>query len=205
MSKFFKDRGILLKKIFLANEDALLEFFTQEQGKIVVISKKLKKSKKRIAQIDFFRFLDLEIQKNKNTKILKNANTCILFRGFEKNYQSLQLGFLWCDLLQKNLVTEKPQPKFFQKIIKIFSFFDGKNLESFAIFFRIKFLYFLGFLPDLSDDFVIKKISPSSIKTLIFFKKNLIDKSIKFFDDIPKKNLQELDIFLKKLEEGNIH
>jgi hypothetical protein len=138
--------GLLLKKTLLANDDAFLEFFTEKFGKVSVSVKKFGNSKKRKAEIDFFRILELSIFEGRSTKSLKSANTTKVFHAFEGNFEINKIGFSWLEMLGKVLPPEKPTPILFQTISTLCAHITKEEAEVFDLFFRVVILDFLGLL-----------------------------------------------------------
>ena len=124
-----KTYGILLKKTLLANDDAFLEFFTEEFGKISLSVRKFGNSKKRKAEIDFFRLLEISIFEGRTNKSLKSANTTQIFHAFEKNLPTNQIGFSWIEVLGKVLPPEKPTQILFKTVTTLFSHITAEDPE----------------------------------------------------------------------------
>ena len=180
-----KTHAILLRKTLLANDDAVLEFFTAEWGRVSIFIKKFARSKKR-AEIDYFRLLELEIFEGRSSKSLRNATTISLFSGFEESFALTEIGFSWLKALQKNLPEEKPIPQFFVQTVKIFKYFSSQEARKLDAFFRTKFLIFSGVFPHFdqirSDVFFDPQTSQiSKIKTPCAIKiSNLLRQILKF-------------------------
>ncbi len=141
-----RTNGLLLKKTFLANDDAFLEFFTEKFGKVSVSVKKFGNSKRRKAEIDFFRMLELSIFEGRSAKSLKSANTIKVFHGFEKGFEINKIGFSWIEILGKVLPDEKPTPILFRTISTLCEQITAEEGVVFDLFFRVVILDFLGLL-----------------------------------------------------------
>ena len=135
--------AILLKKTFLANDDAILEFFTPE-GRISVFARSFQKSKKRSAEIDFFRLLEIDTFQGRKTKSLRSSSTVSVFHGFGESYKATEIGFSWLEKIAKVFHDETPLAEVFNKIVKIFTHFNTNNIGKFDAFFRIKVLVYSG-------------------------------------------------------------
>lgn len=141
----YKTQGLLLRKTLLPNDDAFLEFFTSDFGKISLSVRRFAGSKKKAAEIDFFRILELEIKKGRNTLSLKNATAIQLFPVFSKTLGMNKKGFEWLNIIRKITSENQNDEVMFQKIKKVFSFAESEWEDYFDIFFRIKMLDFSGF------------------------------------------------------------
>ncbi len=147
-TEIFVTKGILLKKIALTNDDVILEIFSEVHGKISLFAHKLLKSKKRIAEIDFFRLLEFEIQKNRTgTFRLKKVHTKKVYHIFSQDYKKLKRGFLILERLEKTLPQEKPHPNFFLILIETLNSITSKNFYLLLIFLKIKNLQIEGLMP----------------------------------------------------------
>ncbi len=141
-----KTHAILLKQTFLANDDAVLDFFTPE-GKITLFVRKFQNSKKRRAQIDFFRLLEIEFFEGRNSKSLRSVSVQSVFNSFSENgFKVMETGFYWLEKLNKVISHEESSPESFQEIIRIFTHFDAGNSKKFDAFFRLKILDYSGVL-----------------------------------------------------------
>ncbi len=141
-----KTLGILLKKTFLPNDDAVLEFLKMEMGKITIFAKNFIKSKKR-NEIDFFRVIELVIFQGRNSKTLKKATTFSVFHNFSRDFSSSRIGFAWLDLLRNIIPEEEVNHNLFKKIIDLFANYSGQKKEQWDAYFQVQMLNFAGFWP----------------------------------------------------------
>lgn len=153
-----KTHGILLKKTIMANDDGVLDFFTSDLGRITCFIPKFARSKKKAAELDFFRLLDLEIFKGRNSYRLRNVHANAIFHGFEQHYSSITSGFLWLEVLHKILPEAMVLPSFFSEIVLIMGHVDNavpmrelggdcaKNVDYLSSFFWAKLFDFMGII-----------------------------------------------------------
>ncbi|MBT3349130.1 hypothetical protein HN954_01055 [bacterium] len=181
-----KTLAILLRRTLLASDDAALEFFTPEWGKITIFVKKFSRSKKR-ADLDFFRLLELEIFQGRNSKTLRNVNTQALFHGFSKSFAASEFGFFSLSRIAKNF-EESPQPEIFSEIIKLFSAFEPSQLEIFDLFFRGKMLVWSGTFPKMSGKF------------FEFFRRATVDEFLENRENFSPEILLEIRELIEKTE-----
>ncbi len=146
-SGIHKTHAILLKKTLMANDDAVLDFFTHEFGRISIFVKKFAKSKKKSAELDFFRLLELMIFQGRTAMSIREVATISIFHEFEKSYTASEIGFQWLSRLKYALPEEKIVPKLFTKVVKFLGHFDIEHLQIYDIFYRIKMLSFMGIFP----------------------------------------------------------
>ena len=213
-----KTHAILLRKTLLANDDAVLEFFTAEWGRVSIFVKKFAQSKKR-AEIDFFRLLELEIFEGRSSKSLRNATTISLFSGFEESFALAEMGFLWLKALQRNLPEEKPIPQFFGQTVKFFKHFSNQEKRKLDASFRTKLLVFSGVFPhfdqirsnvffDPQTSQISKTETPHAIKIsnlsrqiIEFLRQSTFEEFWDKKEKLSEKNFGEVEILLAALEQ----
>lgn len=138
--------GWLLKKIPLANDDALLIFLTSEQGKIKVFASKLQRSKKKAAELDYFRWLELELRQPNQTYKLSKVQAMTDFSVGLKNYERLQFGFRVLAHTAIFCPEEKPIPDMVQLLHEVWTL-QALPLLIIEIYFYTKLLWYSGVLP----------------------------------------------------------
>jgi DNA repair protein RecO len=182
-----KTCGILLRKILLGNDDALMEFFTPKEGKITLKIKSFGRSKKRQSEIDFFRLLDLNIFHGRTSNTLRSVTTTKLFHEFGTNLELNMRGFEWLERLRRVIPEEKPTPRFFEYTKLFFDFVSPENCKNADMYFRLKILQWLGVLPDLKS-----YVSSSTDKIFSFLCQSDIRSVFEKILEIPDRNIQEL-------------
>ena len=213
-----KTLGILLKKIMLANDDALLEFFTDQWGTIVILAPKFSKSKKR-AEIDFFRLLELNIFQGRKSKRLKEAQTLTLFPGFTKSYEASEQGYEWLQRIKKNFPEEKSASQdFFKELVQIFHHYEEETSLLLDVFLRLKLLNTSGLIPrfdQVRGDTYFDPIKGQFFETAppaTIFLPNLTRQMLEFFrrsnlaellakqDKLPLDDLPDLQNLMEQIE-----
>ena len=194
-----KTLSVLLKKIVLANDDAILEFLTLDFGKISVFAKKFAKSKKR-NDIDFFRIIELEIFQGRNSKSLRSATTNMVFHNFSRDFSSMKIGFSWIEVLRKILPEEEIDMDLFKKIIEMFSHFSVEEKNYWDAFFKIKMLDIGGFWPKL--DSIRSDLYFDPYSKSVSVARNSFSEEI-FISNIERQSIEfmrrsDLDVFLEK-------
>ena len=178
---------ILLEKKILPKKTIIFDFFSAS-GKITIFAKNLKNT-----EIDFFRLIEIEFSRGRNSNFLRCATAKKIFHNFSENFSTFQNGFLFLKILKK-IAHEKLIFENFAEIILIFENFSAEFSRQFLLFFKIKILQFEGIFPKIENE----KISDSTKKTVIFFLKNGISVAQKFFKKIPEKNFAEIEKILQK-------
>ena len=214
--------GFLLKRTLLANDDAFLEFFTEKFGKVSMSVKKFGNSKKRKAEIDFFRMLEISIFEGRSSKSLKSANTTKVFHGFEKNFEINKMGFMWIELLGKVLPPEKPTPVLFQTISTLCENVNAEEYEVLDLFFHVVILDFLGLMArfdQIQDDVFFdpqsfefsKKRTPNAValsnsarQVIEFLRRSDCKTFLEKKDKLPKEVFEEVHHTLFAIEEFHL-
>lgn len=141
-----KTLALLLKQTLLANDDAILEFFTSKWGKVSIFAKKFARSKKR-AEIDFFRLLEIDIFQGRNSKSLQSATTITLFTEFESSLESNTIGWNWIKRLRDTMPEERPDEILFSEIITWCGIFEKEKAQLYDSAFRLRLLQYTGDCP----------------------------------------------------------
>lgn len=212
-------KGILLKKTLLANDDGLLEFFTKEYGKVVLSVKKFSNSKKRAAEIDFFRLLDLTIFEGRNSKSLKTVTTTKVFNCFSTNLKTSERGFMWLEKLRQILPEERTSSILFETVESIFKETTPEFIIPFDLFFRSVILNSLGLLTRFDQErgavwfnvqnfeFFLQetlgtiKISNTARQLLEFLRRANFAEFMDKKDNLPQEYFAEVDRVLNDIEE----
>ncbi len=215
-----KTLAILLHQTLLSNDDAALEFFTSEWGRITIFARKFASSKKRRAEIDFFRLLELEIFQGRNQRSLRGVRVVSLFHTFETNYSVSQMGFQWIENLRKILPEEQPNQSFFQQVGEAFGHFEAEHLLAWDLFFRVKCLMKNGMFPHFDvvrDDIYFdpenfhvykEKISGGIFvenltrQLLEFFRRSTVEECALKMNKLPKERLGLVQEIVSAMEQN---
>jgi recombinational DNA repair protein (RecF pathway) len=136
----------LLQKVPLANDDTLLTFLTKDLGKIKVFATKLQRSKKKVAELDYFRWLELELAQPKQSFKLKNVRTLTDFSPYMVDYYRLELGFEALENTARFCPEEKAMPDIVQLLHELLTL-KSLPLTHLSVYFNTKLLWFSGVLP----------------------------------------------------------
>lgn len=136
--------GILLHITSLPTGDALLQVFTREYGKMTLRAKSFENSKKRRAEVDFFRLLEITIVKGRSNWSIRSVVTTSVFLVFQDSYELNQKGFHWLEKIRWCCPEEKEMGTFFHTFIEILGRAEKQSLFLFDLFFRIQLLHAIG-------------------------------------------------------------
>ncbi len=144
--KFSTAEAWLLQKVALANDDSLLTFLTAEKGKIKVFATKLQRSKKKMAELDYFRWLELELAQPKNSLKLKQVKTLQDFSAGMGSYERMEFGFKALEHTAHFCPEEKEVPEVVQLLHELWTL-KTLPLAALSVYFYTKLLWFNGVLP----------------------------------------------------------
>lgn len=147
MKKTVKTTGILLKKTWLANDDAVLDLFTAELGRVAVFAGKLARSKKRQLELDFFRLLEVELEEGKSSYRLRSVSTQLWFGRLSSDYTLSKNAFQVFDNLRVILPEEKALPDFFSLSCEVLSGATAQTGALWFAFWEVKALEASGVCP----------------------------------------------------------
>ncbi len=189
-------KAILLRKTALSNDDVILEVFSCEYGKVSIFASKLTKSKKRAAEIDFFRLLEFEVQRNRSGSLkLRKVSTERVFHIFSQNYQPLKRGFYFLEILGRILPQEEVHENFFEVLFSTWENINIKNYNLLDLFLRVKTLQIQGVFPrfdlirgDIYLDPIYLNIYESNTQENIFIP-NILRQFLEF---LRRSHLQEV-------------
>ena len=142
--------GYLLQEVRLANDDSLLIFFTAEFGKIKVFASKLQRSKKKRAEIDYFRRLELGLWKPKEHFKLKSV--CALqdyaprlepYARVAASFEGLKQVNHFCP--EETVLTE------IEQLMEEWWHLNHWDLALAEVYFYTKLLWHSGILPRFDD------------------------------------------------------
>ena len=114
--KEFHTTAILLRIIPLANDDALVSFFTGDRGKITCRIPKLARSQNRKRELDFFRLLTLDLFEGRSSYSVRGIQTDMHFSAIQNHYALLMSQFRILSQLEHVLPEEKPFTSLFHLI-----------------------------------------------------------------------------------------
>lgn len=146
MAAHLSTTGWLLQQIKLANDDSLLIFLTQDFGKIKVFASKLQRSKKKQLELDYFRYLELELFQPKDSFKLRGVRTVKDYSALLREYERLQFGFMALERVAHYCPEEKPLPEVVALLHQLWTM-ETVALPAVQSFFYTKLLWLAGVLP----------------------------------------------------------
>ncbi len=151
----FNTEAILLRRVEYGDSDLILTFLSRQRGKIAVIAKAAKKSKKRFAgTLELFCLLQLVISetRSKGLAVLKEADLLDPFEQIRVDIQKTAYASYWTEMLYNWLEKEQPQPRLFALLKTALATLGGGTITPAvtSILFQMQFLSISGLAPNLS-------------------------------------------------------
>ncbi len=150
----FSTSGILIRRINHGDFDLIMTFFTREKGKIPVIAKYAKKSKKRFAGIlELFSVLNMVCTTGKSGGlfILQEAELKQPFSGIRADIKKTAYASYWAELINRWVEEDKPQVPVYLLFQFALAALDRGTIpeDHLSIIFQIKFMGLAGLAPNL--------------------------------------------------------
>ncbi len=139
MGRIFESvHGLLLKKTNLPNDDAFLDVFTKEHGRIQISVRKLANSRKKNAEIDFFRFLLFGVEKTRTGNyVLRTVEALQVFSNMSSAHALLKRGFVWLECIRRSGIDSEGDESVFQTCLHCFERASVLNMKAWDVYIRI--------------------------------------------------------------------
>ncbi len=145
-------RAVLLKRIGINESDIILTVFTVDAGKISIIAKYAKNSKKRfIGKLELFSLLDVVYKPGKSMHVLQEVSLCNPFINIRGDVAKTTYASYWNELVCICMLEGEVNLEIYQLLIYILSKVDmGKtSLKLCSIIFQMRFISIIGLMPNL--------------------------------------------------------
>ncbi len=152
----FTTSAVLIRRIAYGDYDLILTFFSIDRGKISLIAKSAKKSKKRFAGIlEPFSALELVgiLPKRKGLPVLQEAVLLHPFPAIRKSIIKTAYASYWTELVNAWMEEGQPQKDLYRLLTEALHQLDAGLLPEagISILFQIRFIAMAGLLPNLTD------------------------------------------------------
>ena len=144
----------MLRRIDYGEFDFVITLFTLKKGKISVIAKSAKKSKKRFAGIlELFSILDVvcNVGRRKGLPVLQEA--ALKYPFFDIRFSTLKTAYAsyWAELINEWMESGQKQVQLYQLFQYVLRELDSRRVSEAAlsILFQVKFMAVSGFAPNL--------------------------------------------------------
>ena len=150
----FSTPAIVLRRIDYGEYDVILTLFALKNGKISVIAKSAKKSKKRFAGIlELFSILDVvcSVGRRKGLPVLQEAALKYPFFNIRSSTLKTAYASYWAELINEWMESGQKQIELYQLFSYVLRELDSSRVSEAAlsILFQVKFMTLSGLSPNL--------------------------------------------------------
>jgi DNA repair protein RecO (recombination protein O) len=165
--------AIVLRKIDYGEYDFVITLFTLKKGKVSIIAKSAKKSKKRFAGIlELFSIIDVvcNVGRRKGLPVLQEAVLKYPFFDIRSSALKTAYASYWAELINEWMESDQKQVQLYQLFQYVLRKLDSSQVSeaSLSILFQIKFLTIAGLSPNLRQCSVcrtdIEKITETRVR-----------------------------------------
>lgn len=156
MPKFYKTKGIILKRQDFGEADKILTIYTASQGKIKAKALGIRKVLSKLGgHLELFNLVDLSLVTGKSLDTITACQTIETFPNLKGNLRKTSLAYYAAELLDKLTLEKQKDYRIFRLIEEIFTALNNKapvekkNFYLLIRSFELKLLSFLGYTPEL--------------------------------------------------------
>lgn len=147
-------QAIVLRRIEYGDSDLIVSLFTLDAGKLTVIAKSAKKSKKRFPGIlELFNRLAVVFTESQGKRIslLKEAALQDGFDHIRADIRKTAYAAYWVELMNLWIQEGEPQAALYKLLLEVLSALDAGEFrpEILSFYYQLKFLNSAGFTPHL--------------------------------------------------------
>lgn len=161
----YKTQGIIIKRRNFGEADRLLTIYTQNEGKIIVIAKGVRRSKaKMVGHTELFYLLNLQLAEGKTWDIVSSADIINDFKDIRLKSNLTNQAYFMAELVDNLTHEAEPHKEIFDLLLSSLTKLNGKNHKLILPYYSFKLLSILGHTPELND--CVKchdKINPDNI------------------------------------------
>lgn len=153
---YYKTPAIVIKSIDYKEADKIITFFTKNFGKIAVISRGVRKSKRgKSASVDLFTYSDIVIYEKEKNKLCTLSQVEIVesFYSLLQDFNKISCLLFIIQFLDQLLVENIPSILLFELTINTLNLVkkNNKSLKNFIYAFVLKALKYLGYTLNLNN------------------------------------------------------
>jgi DNA repair protein RecO (recombination protein O) len=154
-------RALLLRRVDYGDFDLILTFFTEAYGKIAVIAKHAKKSKKRFAGVlELFTVLNITCRSGRSDlPVLQEALLEEPFVGIRGSMLKTAYASYWAELVTAWAEESQRMVRLYRLLVQVYSGLDRQALDPalLNLMFQMQFLEIAGLCPNLNYCCVCKE------------------------------------------------
>jgi len=146
--------AILLRRIEFGDYDLILTFYSQDRGKISLIAKSAKKSKKRFAGIlELFSVLQVVYSsgRGKGLPVLQEASLLHPFSEIRSDIRKTAYASYWVELIKEWVEEYQKNTPLYLLLLHVLGELDRGNIpgDELSILFQMRFMVLSGHSPNL--------------------------------------------------------
>lgn len=155
-------KALLFRKTEYGDADLILTFFTLNYGKVSVIAKAAKSSRKRFGGVlELFSLLEITTQNGpkKGLPVLNEAKIVSPFAALRGDYRKTAYAAYWCDLVYHFVEEREPVPDIFKLLCFSLEALcaNAHATEFLSVVFQSKLAQIVGFEPNLKNCYTCGK------------------------------------------------
>lgn len=128
--ELFKVKGVVIKKKDFGEADRLITILTDTRGKIDLLIKGIRKSKKRdINSVELLSLSEYTLYKKGEKYILNSVDLIEIFFGVRQDIDKLEISSYLLSLVNEIFYTNEMRNEFFQKFIKAIKFIEENDIK----------------------------------------------------------------------------
>ena len=152
----FSSPAILLKRIDFGDHDLIISFLSLNRGKVSVIAKNAKKSRKRFSGLlEPFTELDIVVRAGRNNSmpVLQEASMLAPAAGICGNLVETAYASYWAELILGWIEAFQPQPELYTLLVYSLTRLADRlaSPHVMSIVFQVRFLRLAGLAPHLES------------------------------------------------------
>ena len=137
--KFIKTKGLVIKKIDFGEGDRIITVFSENFGKIDLLVKGIRKSKKRDqSSVDLLTLSNFTFYKKGDNFILNTLDSIEFFYDLKKNIEKLEIVSYILSVINEVVLPGERKKEFFQRIEKALYFIiKNENYNNFIMLLKM--------------------------------------------------------------------
>lgn len=148
----YKTQAIIIKRRNFGEADRLLTLYTQNEGKIVVIAKGVRRSRaKLVGHTEQFYLLNLQLAEGKTWDVVVSADIINNFNNIRSKSNLTNQAYFLAELVDSLTHEAEPHQEIFDLMQSALIRFDQGRDELIIPYFSFKILSFLGHKPELNN------------------------------------------------------
>lgn len=121
--KFIKTKGLVIKKVDFGEGDRIITIFSENFGKIDLLVKGIRKSKKRDqSSVDLLTLSNFTFYKKGDNFILNTIDSLDFFYDLKKDIEKLEIASYMLSIINEIVLPGERKKEFFQRVEKALNF-----------------------------------------------------------------------------------